>query len=100
MVGNAQLATFITKQPGGNFRATHAKDAVPKLPGYLLGFRHVSPEYWITSGNNEPVTENDIIESTGILNLKGNGGTLVPNADDHSWYFNKVADCAPEGLEF
>jgi len=95
MVGNAQLATFITNQTGGNFRVTHADDIVPKVPGYPVGYAHVSPEYWITSATNDPVTMADIEVSSGVLDIQGNDGTLLSSVTDHLWYFNAISGCAP-----
>ncbi|KAJ9621281.1 hypothetical protein H2203_007333 [Taxawa tesnikishii (nom. ined.)] len=99
MVGNNAFATFVTNQSGGNYRVTHANDIVPKLPGLLFGYRHVSPEYWITSATNVAVTAADVQVSTGTLNLNGNGGTVESSLDDHGWYFNAISACAPEGFE-
>jgi len=93
MVGNIPLANFITAQAGGNFRVTHANDIVPKLPGYPLGYAHVSPEYWITSPTLAPVTANDVQVSSGVIDLKGNQGQLGGTVTDHLWYFNGIADC-------
>jgi hypothetical protein len=94
MPGNLPLAQFITAQTTENYRVTHAQDIVPKLPGYLLGYAHISPEYWITSGNNVTVTPNDIQVSTGNIDLSGNEGLLNGNnAADHSWYFNAISSC-------
>ena len=99
MVGNAKLATFITGQTSANFRVTHAEDIVPKLPGYPLGYAHVSPEYWITTPTGSPVTPNDIQESSGIIDLKGNQGTLGSSIDDHLFYFNNISACGGDTLE-
>lgn len=99
MVGNIALATFITAQAGGNFRVTHANDIVPKLPGYLLGYAHVSPEYWITSPTDAAVTADDIQVSSGVVNLQGNQGQLGGSVDDHLFYFNAISACGPDGLE-
>ncbi|EXJ94043.1 hypothetical protein A1O1_02436 [Capronia coronata CBS 617.96] len=93
MVGNVAFATFVTAQAGGNFRVTHANDLVPKLPGYLLGYGHVSPEYWITSPTGATVTANDIQVSSGVVDLQGNQGQLGGTIDDHLFYFNQVAAC-------
>jgi triacylglycerol lipase len=93
MVGNVPLADFITAQAGGNYRVTHANDIVPKLPGYPLGFAHVSPEYWITSPTGAPVTANDVQVSSGVIDLDGNQGQLGGTVTDHLWYFNGIADC-------
>jgi hypothetical protein len=98
MVGNIPFVNFITNQ-GNNFRVTHKEDPVPKLPGYLLGYAHISPEYWITSPTDAPVTTRDIKVSSGAINFSGNGGTWNSNANDHTWYFNATASCAPQQLE-
>ncbi|RMD42734.1 hypothetical protein DV735_g2450, partial [Chaetothyriales sp. CBS 134920] len=93
MVGNVALANFITSQ-GCNFRVTHSKDIVPKLPGYVIGFAHISPEYWIDAPSNVYPTTEDIQVSSGPLNLQGNGGTPGFSISDHLWYFNAVASCS------
>ncbi|KAK5315595.1 hypothetical protein LTR70_006679 [Exophiala xenobiotica] len=93
MVGNPAFANFVTGQNGGNYRVTHAADAVPKLPGYLLNYRHVSPEYWITTPSLQAVSADNIQMSSGTLNLRGNGGTLVSSINDHMWYFSAIASC-------
>ncbi|KAK5059958.1 hypothetical protein LTR84_009841 [Exophiala bonariae] len=100
MVGNRLLATFITGQTSANFRVTHAQDVVPKLPGYAFGFAHVSPEYWVTSATGVAVTSNDIQVSSGVVNFKGNQGTLGNSIDDHLWYFNNISGCGGDTLEF
>lgn len=94
MVGNDKFANFVTNQSGGNFRVTHANDAVPKLPGYILSYRHVSPEYWVTTPSNKQVNAGDIKVSSGILNLWGNQGTFLANIADHMWYFNAISACS------
>ena len=94
MVGNYFLATFITQQTSQNFRVTHADDIVPKLPGYPI-FAHVSPEYWITSGDNVAVTPGDIQVSSGVIDLQGNQGQVDNSVDDHLWYFNAISACSP-----
>lgn len=101
MVGNSFFAKFVTNQSGGNYRVTHQSDLVPKLPGYLfLDYRHIAPEYWITSGDGVTPTPNDIqLINAGILDLAGNEGTLDPSIPNHLWYFNSVAASAPDVLE-
>ena len=69
---------------------------MPKVPGYLLGYAHVSPEYWITSPTNAAVTANGIQVSTGVIDLAGNQGQLGGTIDDHLWYFNAIAACGPD----
>lgn len=99
MPGNFFFVDFVTKQ-GNNFRITHKEDPVPKLPGYFLGYAHISPEYWITAPSGAPVTSNVVKVSSGAIQLiSGNGGTLGVNVNDHFWYFNDISDCAPDRLE-
>lgn len=95
MVGNLALATFITSQVGDNYRVTHANDIVPKLPGYPLGFAHVSPEYWITAPFGVTVTADVIQVSSGEVDLQGNEGQLGGTITDHLWYFNAICACSP-----
>ena len=98
MVGNTALAEFITAQPGGNFRVTHANDLVPKLPGYELGYAHVSPEYWITSAIDVTVTTSVVQVSTGNEDTSGNEGQSGGSIPDHLFYFNSISACGPVGI--
>ncbi|RMZ76024.1 hypothetical protein DV738_g5149, partial [Chaetothyriales sp. CBS 135597] len=93
MVGNILLANFITGQ-GSNFRVTHSNDGVPKLPGYVIGYAHVSPEYWITADTGVYPSTEDFEVSSGPINLSGNGGTSGFSIADHKWYFNAISTCA------
>ncbi|RMZ87168.1 hypothetical protein DV736_g5596, partial [Chaetothyriales sp. CBS 134916] len=84
MVGNLLLANAITNQ-GSNFRVTRYDDAVPKLPGYPIGYAHISPEYWIDlPGHTYPSTQ-DVKVSSGALDLSGTEGTLGFSISDHLW---------------
>ena len=103
-IGGATISDYITNQnKGGNFRVTHYDDPVPRLPPLLLGFVHISPEYYIRTGNYVPVTASDIDELTGSVNLLGNtlniGNGFDLNA--HGWYFNNISACdTNNSLEF
>src|SRR5689334_10079765 len=99
MVGDAAFAQFVTNQSSENYRVTHTDDIVPKVPTYILGYRHVSPEYWIRSADNVAVAASDVSVSYGIAILSGNCGTLSLSVDAHLWYFNSIASCSPSGLE-
>ena len=92
MSGNVAFSQYVSGQ-GNNYRVTHDDDIVPKLPGYLLGYAHVSNEYWITTGDNVPVTTQDIKVSSGAINLSGNEGTLQSDLDNHYWYFEDISAC-------
>lgn len=98
-VANSALAKFITSQ-GKNYRFTHTKDPVPKLPLLAMGYVHVSPEYYITSPNNVTVSTSDVQVLKGEVNWNGNTGTGIPNTSefaDHRWYFQGVDSCLDPG---
>ena len=99
-VANPALAKFITAQQN-NHRFTHIDDPVPKLPLLAMGYVHVSPEYYITSGNNVTVTTSDIKVLEGEVNWNGNTGTGIPSLtafDAHHWYFEEADGCKGPGL--
>ncbi|KAF1808669.1 alpha/beta-hydrolase [Eremomyces bilateralis CBS 781.70] len=98
-VGDSSLSTFISNQPGGNYRLTHGSDLIPQLPPLLFGYRHISPEYFISSGQNIVPTPKDITIYSGDWNLSGNTGKLPGNVVAHQWYFNRIASCA-SGFEW
>ena len=99
-IGAAKVSDYISNQKrGGNFRVTHTDDPIPKLPPLLLGYRHVSPEYFIRSGNGVPVTPGDVSVFTGNVNFGGNTGRLGKGEGAHDWYFNRVAGCSDGEFE-
>lgn len=92
-MGNDATATLIDAQPGGNYRVTHTDDPVPKLPPTELGYRHISPEYWITSATDVTPTAADIEVITDVDESAGNEGTSGFDVDAHLWYFNDISAC-------
>lgn len=92
-VGNEATSQFITKQAGGNFRVTHTDDPVPRLPFDWMGYRHISPEYWITriDGN---AAASDVFVIEGTSSKAGNAGTSGFNTDAHQQYFGPISACS------
>ncbi|GKT40953.1 lipase [Colletotrichum spaethianum] len=101
-VGNDAFVNFVTVQPGAEYRITHVDDPVPRLPPIFLGYRHTSPEYWLSTGSATTVnyTIADIKICEGDANTKCNGGTFGLNVDAHKYYFRKTGACNTEGFEF
>ncbi|KAI9768420.1 MAG: hypothetical protein M1839_004117 [Geoglossum umbratile] len=89
-VGNSALAQYVANQ-ATIARVTHAHDPVPRVPPPQLGFTHVEPEYWITSGNGVTVVAGDI---KVMPNGGGDMGSVDLGAkDDHTYYFNYITSC-------
>lgn len=82
-IADKNLSGYITTQgKGGNFRVTHFDDPVPRLPPLLLGYVHISPEYYIATGNEITVTAGDVMLFAGDASMMGNGNLW--NSDDLS----------------
>ncbi|KAL9046423.1 MAG: hypothetical protein Q9214_000735 [Letrouitia sp. 1 TL-2023] len=93
-IGGEEVSQFITDQnKGGNYRVTHTNDLVPKLPGQVLNFKHISPEYFITSANGVEVKQDDVKVCEGIGTRDCNAGTTDSSTDAHGWYFNAISSC-------
>jgi pimeloyl-ACP methyl ester carboxylesterase len=94
-----KLSTYISAQPGGNYRVTHWNDLIPQLFPVWMGFAHISPEYYIKKENNKAVAASDVQVYTGYTNwwgnaiLVGNGGWVTPDVGAHMWYFNNIVAC-------
>ncbi|KAI8258457.1 Lipase [Colletotrichum sp. SAR11_239] len=101
-VGNAAFTDFVTVQAGAEYRVTHVDDPVPRLPPIFLGYRHTSPEYWLSTGSTTTVnyTIGDVKICEGDANTKCNGGTFGLNIDAHGYYFSKTGACNTDGFEF
>lgn len=95
-VGEKRISKYISDQ-GNNFRLTHYNDLVPRLPDrWLMGYVHISPEYYIKTRNKETVEINDIqVINSGFDVLKGNAAWLSWDLDAHNWYFGTMYPCRP-----
>ncbi|KAL1622078.1 hypothetical protein SLS54_005143 [Diplodia seriata] len=99
-IGPKKVSDYITDQ-GDNYRITHKKDPVPKLPPILLGYVHVSPEYYLSGANDEEVTIDGVDGPLeGSVNFMGNTGSLAIDFDAHGWYFGNISVCRPDVFEF
>lgn len=75
-------------------RVTHEADPVPRLPPLFLGYRHVSPEYWLNASvkmYDYPIDK--IIKCFGAANVDCNASTTGLDIRDHSWYFLAMSTC-------
>ncbi|AEO56237.1 hypothetical protein MYCTH_100838 [Thermothelomyces thermophilus ATCC 42464] len=95
-VGNEAFADFVTRQPGAEYRVTHADDPVPRLPPLCLNYRHTSPEYWIDPDDKDVVSIDEIRYCPGYSNTDCNGGTAGLDTSAHGWYFQNLSGCAQE----
>lgn len=101
-IGGSAISDYITEQgKGANFRITHKKDPIPKLPPLITGFVHLSPEYYIDTGAKDAVELGDVKGPyEGSVNFMGNTKDLLIDIDAHKWYFNRVSACKPGDFEF
>lgn len=94
---NPQLADHISSQPGGTFRVTHLNDPVPKVPLAVMGFQHISPEYYINSatGASNASVLNLVGPLLGIDNPLGNiAQPFFPfSFAPHEWYIGNTTLC-------
>lgn len=98
-VGLQALASYLTDSTNGsNYRVTHLNDPVPRMPPSLAGYRHHSPEYYITSGDVNLPTENDIMVYSGIANTEGNEKDTGFDVDAHTHYFGHTSACEGEEI--
>lgn len=95
-VGNDVVSDYISAQDGPEYRITHIDDPVPRLPPIIFGYRHTSPEYWLSvagiSGPDYPVS--DIKVCPGNANIQCNAGTFGLNIDAHLNYFGEISGCS------
>lgn len=65
------------------------------LPPTLLGYRHLSPEYWLNGDSMAPgFGPRNVIVCEGGRNFGCNGGEWEHiRVADHSYYFQQVSAC-------
>jgi hypothetical protein len=94
-VGNDVVSDYISAQAGPEFRITHLDDPVSRLPPITFGYRHTSPEYWLSgsesAGEDYPLEEIQVC--VGNDNVDCNAGTSGLNIGAHSTYFGPVSEC-------
>ncbi|KAL4766771.1 Alpha/Beta hydrolase protein [Aspergillus nidulans var. acristatus] len=100
-LGNYNFAEFVTGSTVGNgYRVTHSDDPVPRIFSTTANinktwqYSTTSPEFWITSGNDVPVTASDIQVIWGIDNKNGNLGTTGLDLAAHNWYIGNMSGCS------
>ena len=94
-VGNDHFANWMTAQQGGQWRVTHRDDPVPRLPPIFVGYRHISPEYWLVGGDaaQKDYAIDQIRVCYGIDNTACNGGTFGFNIISHLYYLGETSGC-------
>ncbi|KAG6136304.1 hypothetical protein E4U24_005356 [Claviceps purpurea] len=93
-VGNDHFVDWIDSQPGVRFRVTHGSDPVARLPPLWMGYRHTSPEYWLSKGGgvqDEPDVEIRVCD--GIKNSDCNAGTGAMDVWAHMNYLGDTSAC-------
>ncbi|KAF2193698.1 alpha/beta-hydrolase [Zopfia rhizophila CBS 207.26] len=100
-IGQTNLVKYLSQTDrGSNFRVTHLDDPVPRLPPSLFGYRHISPEYYISSGNTAQPTANDVTRYEGVNNKQGNEKDTGFSVDAHVQYFGHISGCGGDDFEF
>jgi pimeloyl-ACP methyl ester carboxylesterase len=94
--GNAEFVDFVTRQAGAEYRLTHTVDPVPRLPPVVFGYRHTTPEYWLSNGEATKVDylPGEIKVCEGNANTQCNGAGLVQlDIPAHQHYLLAISDC-------
>ncbi|KAF2666044.1 alpha/beta-hydrolase [Microthyrium microscopicum] len=96
-VGNSAFANWMTSLPpslGKSYRFTHMSDPVPQYPSTIIGYEHISPEYYISSPTNQTVKAADITELKSGESWSGNRQWFRMATADHGWYFGNITACS------
>ncbi|KAA6409823.1 MAG: hypothetical protein FRX48_06435 [Lasallia pustulata] len=91
-VGDETTAEFLTRQSNKSYRVTAVNDFIPRLPGKILHYKHMSPEYWIDKNPDNPSTA-DIVVVTGTYNTDGNSGRHGISHKAHGHYLGPIVKC-------
>lgn len=95
-VGNDKFANWFSAQAGGQWRVTHENDPVPRLPPMFTGYRHVTPEYWLSGGKatKTDYTIGQVRVCQGISSIGCNAGTLIVDIFAHLYYLGETSACS------
>lgn len=89
-------AVFLSEQSPMSYRITNRKDPVPRLPPWIFGFGHTSPEYYITNHSANPGPD-DFKVFEGYQHDRGNSGSgdFLKGYKKHASYFSpEISQCA------
>ncbi len=94
-VGNEAFVSFVTNQPGAEYRLTHLDDPVPRLPPLIFSYRHTSPEYWMFDQTATTTTygPGDIKACLGSANVDCNASMSGLDINAHLYYFEHISGC-------
>ncbi|OIW30011.1 lipase [Coniochaeta ligniaria NRRL 30616] len=100
-VGNDAFAGYVSAQSGLEVRVTHLDDPVPRLPPLLFGYRHTSPEYWLSDGSATTTAYgvSDVKVCAGSANTDCNAGTGGLDIFAHLYYLGPISGCS-SGFDF
>ncbi|KHN95615.1 lipase [Metarhizium album ARSEF 1941] len=95
-VGNDKFANWFSEQRGGQWRVTHENDPVPRLPPMFAGYRHVTPEYWLSGGDafTTDYAISDVKICRGIANVECNASRFITDIFAHLYYFGDTGGCS------
>lgn len=94
-VGNEMVAYYLSMQSDRSYRITNRKDAVPRLPPWILGYHHTYPEYYITHHAKNPSPEDFEYIRGHFDGGNTQSGDLVFGYRHHHLYFmNDISACS------
>ncbi|RDW56567.1 hypothetical protein BP6252_14095 [Coleophoma cylindrospora] len=94
-VGNTEFVNFVDAQQGSNYRVTHTTDPITRYPGQFFGYRHTSPEFWLSTGSATTTSYGiaDIQVCEGISNKDCSVASSSVDLTPHMYYFQDIASC-------